>query len=99
MGLCFCAPMLHRAEQTRIQPCQPCQHPGVEPVIFSTALPDQPHVPRMRHDHFMSQLGQLPSDPREWAPVSIATRLRGILPNTCWIAGFVVGSFCSTLTS
>ena len=35
---------------------------------FSTTLPDQSHVPRMRHDHFMSQLGQLPAYPGRMRP-------------------------------
>ena len=68
MDLRFRAAMLHRTQQAGIDPRQPCQHPGVEPIIFSAAFPDQPHVPRMRHDHFMSQLGQLPADPRRMRP-------------------------------
>ena len=28
---------------------------GVEPIILAAALADQTHVPRMRHNHFMSQ--------------------------------------------
>src|SRR3984885_9497223 len=37
-------------------------------VIFPAALPDQSYVPRMRHNHVMAQLGQLPADPRRMRP-------------------------------
>ena len=64
MDLRFGAAMSHRTQQAGIDSCQPCQRPGIELIIFSAALADQSHVPRMRHDHFVSQLGQLPADPR-----------------------------------
>src|ERR1700752_890654 len=37
--------------------------PGIEPIILSTALADQSHVPRMGHDHFVAHLAQLPAHP------------------------------------
>src|SRR5579859_301715 len=29
---------------------------GIEPIVFLLALPDQPHLASMRHDHFVPQL-------------------------------------------
>ena len=68
MDLCFRAAMPHRTEQAGIDSRQPCQRPGIEPIIFSATLADQSHVARMRHDHFVPQLGQLPADPRRMRP-------------------------------
>ena len=56
--------MLHRRQQLRIDPRQSRQRAGVEAIIFPPTLPDQAHVARMRHDHFMSQLAQHPAHPR-----------------------------------
>ena len=63
IDLRFRAAMPHRTEQAEIESRQPRQHPGVQPVIFAAALPDQPHVARMRHDYFMPELSQQPADP------------------------------------
>jgi hypothetical protein len=63
MKLRFGTAMSYRPQQARIDSCESCQRPGIELIIFSTTLADQSHVPRMRHDHFVTQLGQLPADP------------------------------------
>ena len=51
------------AQQAGIDPGQPRQRSRIELIILATALANQPHVPRMRHDHFVSQRAQLPADP------------------------------------
>jgi hypothetical protein len=56
--------MLHRCQQLRIDPRQPGQRPGVEAIILPSTLPDQAHVARMRHDHFVPQLAQHTAHPR-----------------------------------
>ena len=68
MDLCFGAAMSHRTQQAGIDSGEPCQRPGIELIVFSATLADQSHVARMGHDHFMSQLGQLPADPRGMRP-------------------------------
>jgi hypothetical protein len=60
--------MPHRTEQAGIESRQPRQHSGIQPVIFAAAFPDQPHVPRMRHDYFTPQLSQPPADPGRMRP-------------------------------
>ena len=68
MELRLSAAMPHRTQQTRIDSGEPCQRPGIESIIFSATFADQPHVPRMRHDHFVPHLGQLPADPGRMRP-------------------------------
>jgi hypothetical protein len=63
MNLCFGTAMAHRTQQVRIDSGQPCQRSGVELVVFSATLSDQPHAARVSFDHFVTQLGQLPADP------------------------------------
>jgi hypothetical protein len=60
--------MLHRTQQLGIDPSQPRQRLGVEPIVFLAGLPDQPHVARMRHDHFVPQLAQDSAHPRRMRP-------------------------------
>jgi hypothetical protein len=50
--------MLHRSQQLRIDPRQPGQSSRIEAIIFPSTFPDQTHVARMRHNHFVSQLAQ-----------------------------------------
>ena len=40
----------------------------IYPIIFLAALPDQPHLARIRHDHFMPQLAEHPTNPRRMRP-------------------------------
>jgi hypothetical protein len=47
------AAMLHRSQQLWIDPRQPSQRPGIEPIIFPPTLSDQTHVARMRHDNLV----------------------------------------------
>ena len=68
MDLRFGTAMSHRTQQAGIDSCEPCQRPGIEPIIFSATLADQSHVARMGHDHFVPQLGQLPADPGRMRP-------------------------------
>jgi len=56
MNLCFRAAMPHRPQQLRIDSGQPCQCPRIVAIIFSSALGDQIHLLRVRHEHFVSQL-------------------------------------------
>ena len=56
MNLCFRAAMPHRPQQLRIDSAQPCQCPRIVAIIFSSALGDQIHLLRVRHEHFVSQL-------------------------------------------
>jgi hypothetical protein len=56
--------MLPRRQQRGIDPGQPRQGLRIQPVVFLPALPDQAHVARMRHDHFVAQLTQHPAHPR-----------------------------------
>jgi len=56
--------MLHRRQQLGIDARQPGQSLRVQPIVLLSALPDQTHVTRMRHDHFVSQLAQQAADPR-----------------------------------
>ena len=51
----FCAPVTHRTKKVRIDTCQASQSPRVQPVILARALPDQTHVPRVGHDHFVPE--------------------------------------------
>jgi hypothetical protein len=64
MDLCFGPAMPHRTEQCRIDSGQPSQRPGIEPIVFSATCADQAHVARVGHNHFVSQLAQLPANPR-----------------------------------
>ena len=64
MDLCFGTAMPHRTEQRGIDSGEACQRPSIQPIIFPAALANQSHIARMRHDHFVPQLGQLPADPR-----------------------------------
>jgi len=54
----FRATMLHRTQQLRIDPGQPCQRLRIHAIVFLPALSNQAHTPRMRHDHFVSTLAQ-----------------------------------------
>ena len=56
MDLRLRAAMPHRSQQLGIDSRQPCQRPRIVAIIFSTALGDQLHLLRVRHDHFVSQL-------------------------------------------
>jgi hypothetical protein len=49
MDLRFGTAMSHRPQQTRINSGQSCQLPSIEPIVVSTTLADQSHVPRMSH--------------------------------------------------
>src|ERR1035437_2158400 len=55
--------MLHRRQQLRINPHQAGQHSGIQTIIFFPTLPDQAHVARMRHDHFVPEFTQYPAHP------------------------------------
>ena len=44
MRLCLRTSMLHRRQQLRIDSCQPGQRSRIQPIIFSSTLPDQAHV-------------------------------------------------------
>ena len=52
------AAMLHRIQQRGIDPGQPRQRLCIQPVIFLPAFPDQPHLARIGHDHFVPKLTQ-----------------------------------------
>ncbi len=56
--------MLHRIQQLRIDPGQPRQRLRIQAIVFLPALPDQPHLSRVRHDHFMPQLAEQADSPR-----------------------------------
>jgi hypothetical protein len=57
--------MLHRTQQLGIDPRQRLR---IQPIIFLAALPDQPHLARVRHDHFMTQPAQQATDPGRMCP-------------------------------
>src|SRR5208282_1966388 len=40
----------------------------IQPIVFLAALPDQPHLARIRHDHFMPQLAEQATDPGRMRP-------------------------------
>ena len=48
-----CPANLGLTQQLRIDPRQPRQRPRIQPIVLLPALPDQPHVARMRHDCFV----------------------------------------------
>jgi len=89
------AAMLHRTQQLGIDPRQPCQRLRIQPIVFLPALSDQPHIARMRHNHFVPQLAQQRLTQGECIPVSSAMRLRGMLPNASPNAFAVVLTRCS----
>ena len=62
------AAMLHRIQQLRIDPRQPRQRLRIQPIVFLAALPDQPYLARVRHDHFVPQSAQQPADPWRMRP-------------------------------
>ncbi len=68
IGLRLRAAMLHRIQQLRIDPGQPRQRLRIQPIVFLSALPDQPHLARIRHDHFMPQLAEQATDPGRMRP-------------------------------
>jgi hypothetical protein len=39
-------------------PAQTSQRLRIQAIVFAPALPDQAHVPRMRHDHLMPEFVQ-----------------------------------------
>ena len=45
-----------------------CQGSSIEAIIFPTTLSDQAYVPRMGHNHFVSQVTQRPAHPRRMHP-------------------------------
>jgi hypothetical protein len=47
--------MFHRTQQLGIDPRHSRQCLRVQPIVFLAALSDQPHLARMRHDHFVPQ--------------------------------------------
>jgi len=55
--------MLHRIQQLGIDPGQPRQCLRIQPVVFLATLPDQSHLARIGHDHFVPQLAQQTADP------------------------------------
>jgi hypothetical protein len=63
MELRFGTAMAHGTEQAGVDCGQPCQRTGIQPIILPTTLADQSHVTRVGHNHFVTQLGQLPADP------------------------------------
>ena len=60
--------MLHRTQQLGIDPRQPRQRLRIQPIVFLAALPDQPHLARIRHDHFVPQLAEQATDPGRMRP-------------------------------
>jgi hypothetical protein len=62
------AAMPDRPQQLRIEPRQPCQSLGIQPIVFAAALADQLYLTRVGHDHFMSHLRQPPAHPRRVRP-------------------------------
>jgi len=56
IGLCLRTAVLHRIQKLRIDPGQPCQRLRIQAIVFLAALSDQPHLARIRHDHFVSQV-------------------------------------------
>jgi hypothetical protein len=62
------AAMLHRIQQLWIDPRQPRQRLRIQPIVFLAALSDQPHLARIGHDHFMSQLAEQATDPGRMRP-------------------------------
>ena len=60
--------MFHRTQQLGIDSCQPRQCLRIQPIVFLAALPDQPHLARMRHDDFVSQPAQQTADPGRMGP-------------------------------
>jgi hypothetical protein len=46
----------------------PRQRLRVQPIIFAPTFFDQTHVARMRHDPFVPQTAQQPTDPRRMHP-------------------------------
>jgi hypothetical protein len=60
--------MLHRTQQLRIDAGQPGQRPRIQTIVFFAALPDQPQLARIRHDHFVPQLAQQAADPGRMRP-------------------------------
>jgi nitrile hydratase len=63
VALRFPAPVSYRPQQLGIHSRQPCQLLGVHPIVLLYALRDQPHLPRIRHDHFVPHPRQLPAYP------------------------------------
>src|SRR6202142_2547665 len=68
MNLCCGTGMAPRTQQAGIDSRQSRQRPSIELIILSATLPDQSHVARMGHDHFVAQLGQLPAYPGGMGP-------------------------------
>jgi hypothetical protein len=48
--------MFYWTQQLGIDPGQPSQRLGIQPIIFLSTLPDQTHIAGVRHDHLMPQL-------------------------------------------
>jgi len=57
------ASVLYRIQQLRIDPRQPGQRLRIQSIVFLPALPDQPHLARIRHNHFLPQLAEQATDP------------------------------------
>src|SRR5712671_5254296 len=68
MDLRFSTAMAHRTQQLGIDSRQSCQCPSIVPIIFSIALGDPLHLLGVRHDHFVSQLGEQPAYPGGMCP-------------------------------
>jgi hypothetical protein len=60
-----CAAVLHRIQQLRIDPGQRLR---IQPIVFLSALPDQPHLARIGHDYFMPQRAEQATDPGRMRP-------------------------------
>jgi hypothetical protein len=74
----------------------PRQRLRIQPIVFLAALPDQPHLARVGHDHFMPQLAQQPLTQGECFPISSAIRLCGMAPKTSCSAFALVRTRCSS---
>src|SRR5438552_2043288 len=87
--------MFHRTQQLRIDPGQPSQRLGIESIILAPALSIK------RTWRACATITSCPNSlsnrltQGECIPVSNATRLRGMAPNTSFTAFGVVPSFCS----
>jgi hypothetical protein len=68
VGLCRLAAVLDRIQQRYIHSRQPRQRPRIQPIVFALAFRDQPHLARIRHDHRVPQLAQMPAHPGRMRP-------------------------------
>jgi hypothetical protein len=52
--------LLHRTQQLRIDPGQPCQGTRVQPIVFASALPNKAHIA-----HACATINSCPSSPKK----------------------------------